>query len=171
MRELNQEVLVADEELVRVSALEVSRLKAAAAMNQRRRMRILAHHDVGDPLHEMLIVHQRDVYVRPHKHIGKSESLHVIEGEADVVFFTEGGSVREVVPIGTATSGRTFYYRLAASWYHTLLVRSEFLVFHEVTNGPFKPEDTLFAPWAPDEGGPEVTAFQERVGSAVAAAR
>jgi cupin fold WbuC family metalloprotein len=171
VRKLNEEVLVADEELVRVSALDVGRLKTAAAANERRRIRILAHRDVSDSLHEMLIVHARGVYVRPHKHVGKSESLHVIEGEADVVFFGEDGSVREVVPIGSAGSGRAFYYRLAASWYHTLLLRSDFLVFHEVTNGPFKPEDTLFAPWAPDEGDPDVAAFQERIGSAVAAAR
>jgi hypothetical protein len=74
--------------------------------------------------------------------------------------------VREVVPIGEPHSGRTFYYRLAAPWYHTLLVSSEFLVFHEVTNGPFRREETVLAPWAPAEGDlAAVAAFQERIGA------
>jgi hypothetical protein len=32
-----------------------------------------------------------------------------------------------------------------------LIVRSDVLVVHETTNGPFRPEETEFAPWAPDE--------------------
>jgi cupin fold WbuC family metalloprotein len=171
MRELNDEVLVADEELVRVDASELERLKAAAARNRRNRIRICAHHDVGDPLHEMLIVHARGVYVRPHKHVGKTESMHVVEGSAEVVFFDDEGGVREIVPIGDAASGRTFYYRLASPWYHTLLVRSDFLVFHEVTNGPFRREETVFAPWAPEEEDGGVAEFQSRLESAVTAAR
>jgi hypothetical protein len=35
--------------------------------------------------------------------------------------------------------------------WHTLIVRSEFLVFHETTNGPFNREDTIFPLWAPEE--------------------
>jgi hypothetical protein len=31
------------------------------------------------------------------------------------------------------------------------LIRSETVVFHETTNGPFKREDTDFASWAPEE--------------------
>jgi cupin fold WbuC family metalloprotein len=93
----------------------------------------------------------RGVYVRPHKHVGKTESMHVVQGLAEVVFFDEGGTVREVVPVGDPQSGRAFYYRLASPWYHTLSVSTDFFVFHEVTNGPFRREDTLFAPWSPDE--------------------
>ena len=49
------------------------------------------------------------------------------------------------------TSGRKFFYRLPPSHYHTLMIHSDVLVFHEITNGPFLPEDTILADWAPEE--------------------
>lgn len=169
MRKLSDEVLVADEDLLRIDSATLERLKRDAAANARNRIRICAHHDVDDPLHEMLIVHARGVYVRPHKHVGKTESMHVVEGAADVVFFDDDGNVREIVPIGERGSGRTFYYRLASPCYHTLLVATDFLVFHEVTNGPFRREETLFPPWAPDEDDPGVVDFQTQLLAAVRA--
>ena len=89
--------------------------------------------------------------MRPHKHLSKSESFHVIEGEGDVVLFTEDGDIQRVVRLGASGSGRDFYYRLSAGVYHTVAVRTELMVIHEVTNGPFRAEDTLYAPFAPSE--------------------
>ena len=151
MRTVNDEVVVADEPLTWVGEHDVELLKARAAANPRRRIRICAHPDVDDPLHEMLIVHARGVYVRPHRHPSKSESMHVIEGAADVVFFDDEGRITQRVPVGAPASGSAFYYRLRDPVYHSLVVRSEYFVFHEVTNGPFRRDDTEFAPWAPEE--------------------
>ena len=99
----------------------------------------------------MLIVHTRNTYVRPHKHLNKSESFHLIEGSVDVVIFDEAGGVAEVIRMGDFASGRRFYYRIEQPAYHTLLITSDVLVFHETTNGPFRREETIFAPWAPEE--------------------
>jgi len=66
------------------------------------------------------------------------------------VLLDDSGKVVEVVPMGDYASGRKFYYRLADPFYHTLLIRSDWLVFHEITNGPFKRDDTIFAPWSPE---------------------
>ena len=85
-------------------------------------------------------------------HLNKIESVHVIEGLVDVVLFDEEGTVTEIIRMGDLSSGRKFYYRMAAPSYHTLFIVSELLVFHEITNGPFRRPDTVFAPWAPDEG-------------------
>src|SRR2546428_13766383 len=99
----------------------------------------------------MLIVHTFNTYVRPHKHVGKSESFHVIEGDVDVVIFADDGQVSDVIEMGSFQSGRPFFYRIADPLYHTLLIRSPVLVFHETTSGPFKREETVFAAWAPDD--------------------
>jgi hypothetical protein len=32
-----------------------------------------------------------------------------------------------------------------------MLIRSQHFVFHEVTSGPYNKNDTIFAPWSPDE--------------------
>jgi cupin fold WbuC family metalloprotein len=77
------------------------------------------------------------------------------EGVLDVVIFRDDGSVREVVSMGDGASGSNFYYRLAEPAYHTVVLRSDLVVFHETTNGPFRREETETAPWAPPEGNAE----------------
>jgi cupin fold WbuC family metalloprotein len=146
------EVRYAADAVVLVDAADVARLKQEAAENARKRIRLCAHHGVDDRLHEMLIVHTNDTYVRPHKHLGKSESFHVIEGEVDVVLFDDEGGVTDFIPMGAFASGRPFFYRIAEPRFHTLLIRSDVLVFHETTGGPFRRDDTVFAPWAPEDG-------------------
>lgn len=146
-----EEVWVTESPLTYVSAEEIRTLKERAAATAKQRMRICAHPDSSDRLHEMLIVLTGKTYIRPHKHTNKSESMHIIEGLADAVFFDDAGKVSEIISLGDYASGKPFYYRIAEPRYHTLLIRSEFLVFHETTNGPFNRADTTFAPWGPEE--------------------
>jgi cupin fold WbuC family metalloprotein len=150
-RQLNDEVLVPDTSLVTVSRADIEELKTRAARSPRRRSRICAHRGDEDKLHEMLIVLARDSYIRPHKHLNRSESFHLIEGTVDVVFFDDDGRVTDVVALGDYASGRQIYYRNDQPRYHTLLIKSEFLVIHETTNGPFRPAETVFASWSPEE--------------------
>jgi cupin fold WbuC family metalloprotein len=150
-KQVQPEVLYPVEPIVHLDRQDVTDLVALADRNPRRRIRICAHGDASDGLHEMFIVHVRGTYVRPHKHLGKSESFHVVEGEADVVLFDEQGSVVRVIRMGPYASGGTFYYRLSEPLYHTLLIRSDTFVFHEVTRGPFDRSQTVFAPWSPPD--------------------
>lgn len=167
LKPYNAEVDFALGGVVPIATADLERLKREAAQNPRRRKRICAHPDSGHRLHEMFIVHERGCYVRPHKHLEKCESLHVIEGTAEAVFFNEDGSVREVLSLGEHRSGALFFYRLAEPVYHTLLITSPVFVFHETTSGPFRREDTIFAPWAPTEDQPEaVVAFTNHVAQA-----
>jgi cupin fold WbuC family metalloprotein len=147
----NDEVLYPLDPVVVVSRDDIQTLVDAAKRTARRRIRLCAHRGVDDPVHEMLIVHERGAYVRPHLHLGKEESFHVIDGDARVILFDDRGAINKVIDMGPYVSGRTFYYRLPASAYHTLLIRSDRLVVHEVTRGPFRREETVFAPWAPEE--------------------
>ena len=149
---LNKEVYVADEPIVKVGRGDIEFLKGRVNESERKRVRLCAHKDVDDTLHEMFIVLAKGTYIRPHKHVNKAESLHVIEGSADVVFFDGEGNITDVIPIGDYSSGSRFYYRVAEPAYHTLLVRSDVLVFHETTQGPFVRSETVFAPWTAEEG-------------------
>jgi cupin fold WbuC family metalloprotein len=148
---INDEVLIAETPIVQVSRQQMDHLKAQAMRNPRHRVRLCAHKDSQDRLHEMLIVLTKEVYIRPHKHLQKAESFHVIEGSAVVVFFDDQGGIEEVIRIGDFASGKQFYFRNDDPRYHTQLITSDFLVFHETTNGPFNRADTIFAPWAPEE--------------------
>lgn len=149
--EINEEILYTVEPITKVSKEDIELLKRKAAGNKRKRIRLCSHPNVNDPLHEMLIVHAKGAYVRPHKHVQKSESFHVIDGTLTVVIFDDEGSILEVVNMSDYTSDKKFYYRLSDSLFHTVVPESDFVVFHETTNGPFQREDTQFAAWAPEE--------------------
>ena len=149
-RRFNDEVLFTDDGIVKIGRQEVESLKEQAGRNPRKRIRLCAHKGVDDGLHEMFIIHAKDTYVRPHKHLNKSESIHVLEGSVDLIIFDEAGSITEVTRLGDYASGGRFYHRLSDPTYHTLIIVSEVIAFHETTNGPFRPADTIWAPWAPE---------------------
>lgn len=151
IKKSNTEVLVANEKIVKLQAVFIDTLKKRALGNIRKRIRLCAHPNTNDPIHEMFIVHTKGVYIKPHKHLNKIESLHVIEGLADVVFFDEKGQITDVINMGDYLSELEFYFRIEKPIYHTMLVKSKYFIFHEVTNGPFNNSDTVFAPWSPDE--------------------
>lgn len=152
--ELSPEVLVSDESITTLSRESLAALKVRATTNPRRRIRICAHHSLDDAVHEMLIVLARDCYVRPHKHVAKSESFHLAEGKVDVILFDESGQITQIVQLGEYGSGSPFYHRSDGSSFHTVFVRSAVAVVHETTRGPFRLEDNIFAPWSPDENDP-----------------
>ncbi|MGB7542994.1 MAG: WbuC family cupin fold metalloprotein [Burkholderiales bacterium] len=151
LKRLNEEVYFAEDPIVRVGREDIEMLKRLALDTRRKRVRLCAHRGVEDALHEMLIVHTKEAYVRPHKHLNKAESFHLVEGAVDVVFFDDDGAIRDVVCMGRGATGDSFFYRISGPQYHTLLIRSDFVVFHEATSGPFVREQTAFAPWAPAE--------------------
>ncbi len=150
----SDEVFYTTAAVVTAGPVDLDFLKARAAANPRQRARLCAHPAPGDRQHEMLIVHHRDVYVRPHRHLNKSESLLLIEGFATALYFNDTGSVEKTLSLGAAGSGRCFYYRMPAGVFHSLVIESEWLVFHETTAGPFDRTTSAFAPWAPDGNDP-----------------
>jgi cupin fold WbuC family metalloprotein len=146
----NAEVIYSDLEIVTAARGDIAHLERLSSVNPRNRIRLCAHRSPDDTLHEMLIVHERSAYVRPHKHPGKIESMHVISGQVDVIVFDDKGDVRQVIEMGDYASGLPFYYRVDTPIFHTLIIRSDVLVFHETTDGPFRPGASVFPDWAPD---------------------
>jgi cupin fold WbuC family metalloprotein len=154
-RQENNEVLYGEEPIIKVTSNDIQWLKNKAGQNERKRIRLCAHRGIDDLVHEMLIIHARDTFIRPHKHLGKPESFHIVEGMADVILFDDDGCVNHVIRMGKYETGLVFYYRISMPVYHTLLIHSDVLVFHEITSGPFNHKDAVFAPWAPDEDDKE----------------
>jgi len=129
------------------------KLKRHALEADQKRARLCLHHSPDDPLHEMIIVFHRDTVIRPHRHLNKSESFHIIFGELDIVFFDEDGNPTRLIQMGDRASGKTQVYRLSQPIWHSVIIRSEYACIHEVTNGPFRVEESDFAPWAPEDPG------------------
>jgi cupin fold WbuC family metalloprotein len=160
LNELAPNILASKTSSLVITQTVIDDLKHRASASPLKRARILAHGDPQAPLHEMLIVQTKAVYVRPHRHHGKSESLHVIDGSAKIVYFNDVGNIEETLDVGPSNSNDPFFLRTDSPRWHMQIVLTPYFVFHEVTNGPFRREDTEFAPWAPDENdAPTVEAY------------
>jgi len=156
VRKESDEVYYADCGIVRIGLGDLDELKRIALGNPRRRARLCTHGAPSDLLHEMFIVHARDAYVRPHRHLLRREGMTVLEGEADMILFNDDGKVTGVSPMNT----KQFYQRMNIPIYHMQLIRSDVLVFHEATSGPFDRVGTEFAPWSPsDDDRPAVSDY------------
>lgn len=150
-KKINDEVLYFGDGAVTVSLRDLAFLKEAAQKNPRKRIRLCAHSSVDDKIHEMFIVHGKEAYVRPHKHLDRGESFQVLEGEVDILLYDDQGRITQVIEMGDMASGKCFYYRIASAVFHSLRIRSKVLCFKEVTSGPFNPAGMVFASWAPEE--------------------
>ena len=151
LREGSANVFVAESAISSISERELAILREAARNAPKRRARINLHLDDDDPLHEMIIAIAQECYIRPHLHPGKSESFHLIEGAVDVVVFDEAGAITDVIPLDAQRRDAAFYYRMSRPLFHTIIVRSDLLIMHEVTNGPFRPGAAVYAPFAPKD--------------------
>ena len=110
-------------------------------------IRLCLHESPGALLHDMIVVHYTGQYFRPHKHMEKSESYHMIEGGMGVVVFDDEGKVVDACRMDTSD---TTVYGVGTGMYHTNFPLTEVAVYHESRPGPFVPGDSVFAPWGPD---------------------
>jgi len=147
------------DDIICVTRNDIEILKSKAMKNSRHRIRQNLHQSMNDQVHEMIIVHTVDTYVRPHRHTTKSESFHLIEGNFTVIIFDDEGQIIRKIPMSATDSSRSFCYRIAPGIWHTLVAESEFIVFHETTAGPFAPNQAEFAPWSPQEGEEAVNPY------------
>ena len=147
----SEEVIQSFEKRIILSSEIIDDLIKKASENKRKRIRLCAHKNNDELVHEMFIVHPYKAYVRPHRHINKIESMLILKGEADYVIFKNDGRLEHSIQMGDLRSGKPFYNSLRVATYHTILIRSKWLVFLEITNGPFNRKDTEFAKWSPEE--------------------
>ena len=151
----NNEVYYTREKIISLDKEDINFLIEVAKKNPRQRVRLCCHSSIDKKVHEMVIVHPRNAYVRPHKHLNKTESMLVLFGELDYLVFDNKGKVVEVTEMSNSESNKTFFRSLRSDIFHTLLIKTEWLVFLEITEGPFARTDTIFAPWSPEDSNTE----------------
>jgi cupin fold WbuC family metalloprotein len=160
IRKISEEVEFNAEERFFLDRTSIEKLKKNALQSKTKKYRTCIHFSESDKVHEMVIVHAHNTYVRPHKHLTRLESLQVIEGRAAVIIFNDEGEVSKIASLGDIQSGLPFFYCFRNPVFHALVVESEFLVFKETTSGPFSKADTIYPIWAPigpslNERGPD----------------
>jgi cupin fold WbuC family metalloprotein len=150
--------------IIEVDDATIEMLLEAAASEPKRRARLNMHNSDDDLIHEMIIAFRKDSLNMPHRHVGKSESMHVILGRVLVVLFDDhGNETRRIMVYGSADYGLnrgSSVFRMAAPIWHTVIPLDDKVVVHEVTNGPFLPGQNMeIPPWAPQES--ELAAWVE----------
>jgi cupin fold WbuC family metalloprotein len=144
----SEEVVVSSSSLEKLNNQNIEYLVSKAKETQSNKFRLCCHETINDPVHEMFIVHPKDVYIRPHKHIKKAESILVLEGCMDYITFKDSGEIKERVLLGDYNSGNQFYIANKEYSFHSLIIYSDWCVFLEITKGPFIKDETCFAPWS-----------------------
>ena len=145
----SDEVYHASNEQISLSNCDTQQLIDLARRNIRQRVRLCVHQSPDDLVQQMFIVHPGGAYIRPHMHKNKIESMLVLEGDVDYVTFDGFGAVVDVVHMSDYQSGKPFYMSIGPDTFHSIVIRSNWLVFMEVTKGPFAEGDTVFADWSP----------------------
>jgi cupin fold WbuC family metalloprotein len=146
-------------EVLAVGDALVEDLKSRALASTTRRYRLCLHHSPEDALQEMLIVHCRGNYSRPHRHPGAASTMLMVAGEMSCILFDDVGRITERIDLSPPQSGRPFLLRVAAGRWHMPLCRSEQAVFLETMIGPFDRETgNQWAPWSPAENEHEAIA-------------
>jgi cupin fold WbuC family metalloprotein len=139
------------DDIILVDNQWTTRVKESARNEPKRRARLNLHHSEDDRVQEMLIAFCKDAIFAPHRHMGKSESICVIEGRLLVVFFDDSGRVTRRLHLGPSGSGWPSLYRLAAPAWHTVIPLDDMVVIHETASGPFSRESEPPPAWAPSD--------------------
>lgn len=138
-----------DSGIIEVGQIDIAPLKIRAAQAPLQRARICLHKSYHDQVQEMIIAFTSASYIRPHRHINKSESFHVIEGKLLVVFFDKTGGIKRTITMEAPGNAASLVYRMSEEFWHSVLPLSDFVVIHEVVAGPFAKHLTEFPDWAP----------------------
>jgi cupin fold WbuC family metalloprotein len=148
--------------IIEVDDATIDMLIEASGTEPKRRARLNLHNSDDDLIHEMIIAFRKDSLNMPHRHVGKSESMHVILGNVDVVIFDNEGHETRRVKLSDSSLRRIHpsIFRMAAPLWHTVIPIDDVVVVHETTNGPFVPGKNMeIPPWAPQES--ELAAWVE----------
>ncbi len=147
-----REVIFNKKEIVKINDQTIQKLKQKALKNFSGKTRLCLHKNIRESLHEMIIVLCKNVYIKPHKHIKKTESFHVIEGSFFLVIFDKNGKKIESILIDGKKRKSNFICRINKNIWHMIVPITDFVVFHEVTNGPYISKgNSVFASWAPKD--------------------
>ena len=139
-------------DVARIDREIVNQLVEESARNGNCNARICLHTSPTANFHEMIILEYRGRYYRPHKHLHKGESCHIIEGKVAMFVFNDDGSVAHCCVAG---EDENLICRVGVNQWHTVIPITEYAVYHESKPGPFLGEaDSIYPDWAPDGSNP-----------------
>lgn len=135
-----------------MSPIMVQSLVEKYRLSSRRRHRFCFHQNPSVDLHDIVICYDSTSYIPPNKHVGKVESLLVIQGSLDFFLFNDKGQVYDYRHLSSNSSTDPFYIRVPPNTWHGLrAVGPTPCIIKETISGPYDPSTLQWAPFAPSE--------------------
>lgn len=130
----------------------VNILKKKFNESERKRHRLCFHQNPSVYLHDIIISYDNSTYIAPNKHIGKSETILILEGKIEVFIFNDLGKCIRAITLGDKSSGLPFMLRMPPNTWHGLRCISETpCIMKETISGPYSKESLMWADFAPSE--------------------
>ncbi len=128
-----------------VDAELISELKKVSVARGDRNVRLCLHDSPEADHHDMIILEHQGKYYRPHKHLKKGETFHIMEGRMGIFTFDDAGSVIEARALEADE-----IFRVGVNMNHAVMPLSDVVIYHENKPGPFLGDgDSIFPDWAP----------------------
>ncbi len=101
---------------------------------EKRNVRLCLHRSPNDDYHDMILLERVGTYFPPHRHLTKTETIHIIEGTLEVSLYDNMGRVTVQQQL---TPGGIIVWRVGAGQWHYNRPVSDYVIFHESKCGPF----------------------------------
>ena len=126
----------------------ISRIKKIA-FKTKKNIRISLHRSPNEEFHNIIIFHWNSTYYKPHKHLYKEETCHMIEGSQRVITLD---SHAKIIADHKLNSKNNLIFKIKKNTIHTAVILSKYVIFHESKPGPYLGDkDSIFPKWAPKE--------------------
>lgn len=112
-------------------------------------------------LYDIIICYDSTSYIPPNKHVGKVESLLVIDGKIDFFLFNDNGQVYDYRRLAACSSADPFYVRVPPNTWHGLrAVGPKPCIIKETIAGPYDSSSLKWATFAPSEADGSQAGFE-----------
>lgn len=131
---------------------DLKKLQNLTNKEEIKKFRFCLHQNTRDLVQEMVICSKGFVYTRPHKHPKpKSESYHMLLGNMDVYLFSNKGKVIDKINLSCSKfrkKNSRIMYKISSPIFHTMVPNTKWVIWHEVTTGPFIKNSQNFSRFA-----------------------
>tara|TARA_Y100000992_G_C21222317_1_gene471098 strand:- start:696 stop:1163 length:468 start_codon:yes stop_codon:yes gene_type:complete len=113
--------------------------------NKRKTSRICLHENKKSKIHKMLICHHKSFIILPHCHLSKDETCIVLKGRMNLLFHKKNGIIKKTFNLN---SNNFNFIKIDKKLFHSMFVLSNYVIFLEITKGPFRKSDTIYPNWS-----------------------
>jgi cupin fold WbuC family metalloprotein len=97
--------------------------------------RICLHTDPSELFHDMIILEKIGSYFPTHRHQGKAETIHVIEGILQISMFDNECNLTRRIRLDTKKN--SLIWRIPVGHWHLITPLTSYVIYHESKPGPF----------------------------------